>query len=352
MEKLNSLEQLDDHDNLEKYKVGGQIVFKVINNLIKKSKINTDIYELCLFGDKMMLDELKNVYKNKKFKHGRGISFPTCISVNNNAGYYIPTEKKIIKDGDVLKIELGVHLDGFPSVMCKTILVCQDENEHLEKKKLINIVNKSAKDVLKMLKDGLINKEIIKRLEKNSQENNFNLLTCNGKYMHGPGVITYQMSQNNIDGKTEDDYDTHQLLIPRMNETFDFEMGEMELNENEVYCFDIGMSTGNGKLDLDDGYCRIYKRNIDKFYSLKLKTSKEALGKFKNNYFPMNVTKLVNSRFKMGLNECINNNLIESYPSMIESDNDIVARIKFTVVIRRHNKKKNKKGYILITDFN
>ena len=90
---------------------------------------------------------------------------------------------------------------------------------------------------------------------------------------------------------------------------------------------------------------RFTKEILDKFYSLKLKTSKEALGKFKNNYFPMNVTKLVNSRFKMGLNECINNNLIESYPSMIESDNDIVVRIKFTVVIRRYNKKKIKKIY-------
>ena len=352
MEKLNSLEQLDEYDNLEKYKIGGQIVVKVINNLIKKSRVNVDIYELCLIGNEMLIQELKKIFKKKKFKYGRGIAFPTCISINNNAGYYIPNERKLINDGDVLKIELGVHLDGFPSIMCKTILVCENENDHLIKKNLIDTINKSAKDVLKMLKDGLINKEIIKKLEKNSEENNFNLLTCNGKYMHCPGVITYQISQNNIDGKTEDDDDDDQLIIPRMNETFDFEMGDIELTENEVYCFDIGMSTGNGKLDLDDDFCKIYKRNIDKFYNLKLKTSKEVLRQFKNNYFPINVSKLINSRFKMGLNECINNNLIESYPSMVDNKNEIVARIKFTVVIRRYNKKKNKKGYILITDFN
>jgi methionine aminopeptidase len=350
MEKLNSLEQLDDYENIEKYLVGGQIVKKIINKLIKIVKIGSNLKELCILGDQMILDETKKVLKKKKFKYGRGISFPTCISLNNNAGYFITNDNILLKDGDVVKIELGVHFDGYPSIMCKTIVVTENnENIHDDKENLVKVVNKAGKEILKILKDGLSNKLIIKKLEEISSKYNYKLLTCNGKYMHGPGVITYQMSQNNIDGKTENDEDTHQLIIPRINDTFDFEMGEMELYENEVYCFDIGMSTGNGKLDLDETFCNIYRRNKDIFYNLKLKSSKETLSKFKKNNFPINVQNLINSRFKMGLNECLNNNLLESYPSMKDNEKALIARCKFTVIIRKPKRKK--KSYILITDF-
>ena len=45
----------------------------------------------------------------------KGISFPTCISVNNIVGHYSPlkSEDQQLKEGDVAKIALGVHIDGF-----------------------------------------------------------------------------------------------------------------------------------------------------------------------------------------------------------------------------------------------
>jgi len=353
MEKLSSLDQLDDYNNLEKYKTGGVLIKKILNTLIKQIKNNSNIKELCMTGDNLILEEIQNVFKKTKFKYGRGISFPTCISLNNISGYYRPINNELIKNGDVVKVEMGLHLDGYPSVICKTI-ICNDNDEKIDDKKLnlLNAVKKASAEVTKMLKDGLINKKIIKKLEEISDKYNCKLLTCNGKYLHGPGVISYQMSQNNLDGKTEDEEDTHQLIIPRINDTFDFEMGEIELCENEVYCFDIGMSTGSGKLDLVDSFCNIYKRNIDNFYSLKLKSSKEALGKFNKNYFPICVSNYINPRFKFGLNECLKYKLIDSYPAMKEnSDNEFIARNKFTIVIRKPSKKK-KKGSIIITDLN
>lgn len=45
----------------------------------------------------------------------KGIAFPTCISVNNIVGHYSPlkSEDSILKKGDLAKISLGVHIDGF-----------------------------------------------------------------------------------------------------------------------------------------------------------------------------------------------------------------------------------------------
>lgn len=45
----------------------------------------------------------------------KGIAFPTCISVNNVVGHYSPlkSEDAVLQKGDLAKIALGVHIDGF-----------------------------------------------------------------------------------------------------------------------------------------------------------------------------------------------------------------------------------------------
>jgi methionine aminopeptidase len=79
-------------------------------------------------GDKLINDKLAKVYAKKK-KMEKGIAFPTCISVNEICGHYSPLvsdandkEKELatLKDGDVLKIDLGVHIDGYIALLCHT----------------------------------------------------------------------------------------------------------------------------------------------------------------------------------------------------------------------------------------
>jgi len=63
-----------------------------------------------------MDEELRKVFNNKKSKKmERGIAFPTCISVNNIFGHYSPMgdESTLLSEGDIAKIDLGCHLDGF-----------------------------------------------------------------------------------------------------------------------------------------------------------------------------------------------------------------------------------------------
>jgi methionine aminopeptidase len=75
-----------------------------------------DIYTVCMEGDKFMEEELRKVFNNKKSKKlERGIAFPTCISVNNIFGHYSPMsdESSLLQEGDLAKVDLGCHLDGF-----------------------------------------------------------------------------------------------------------------------------------------------------------------------------------------------------------------------------------------------
>ena len=297
--------------------------------------------------------EINKYFNKKKLINGKGLSFPLSLSLNNVAGYYINKKVNVLlKEGDILKIELGVHIDGYPSVMCITKLVTNDKDKcDKNKLKLIDVLNEAKKEALKLIKPESTNIKLVKKMEEIVKKYGFNLLTCNGKNERAPGVVSYQMSQNIIDGKNDEDTDNlHKLILLRWNDTFDFELSETNFDENEVYGIDIGISTGNGKMSKLDDCTNIYKRNKDEYYSLKLKSSKHSLSKITGN-FPVDISDISTSRLRFGLNECINHKLIEEYPVMIGKENDLIGRIKFTVIIRKKTKK-NKRGNILITELN
>jgi methionine aminopeptidase len=63
-----------------------------------------------------MEEELKKVFNNKKSKKlERGVAFPSCVSVNHIFGHYSPMkdESSTLAEGDIVKIDLGCHIDGF-----------------------------------------------------------------------------------------------------------------------------------------------------------------------------------------------------------------------------------------------
>jgi len=73
-----------------------------------------------------MEEELKKVFTNKKSKKlERGIAFPTCVSVNHIMGHYSPMQDESTKleEGDLAKIDLGCHLDGFVAQAAHTVIV-------------------------------------------------------------------------------------------------------------------------------------------------------------------------------------------------------------------------------------
>ena len=62
-----------------------------------------------------------------KFFSLAGIAFPCCISVNNCICHYSPLTHDadtVLKEGDLAKIDLGAHIDGFIAVVAHTGNFC------------------------------------------------------------------------------------------------------------------------------------------------------------------------------------------------------------------------------------
>ena len=67
--------------------------------------------------------------KNKALE--KGIAFPTCLSPNSFCGHYSPlkSEDNQLQSGDVVKIDLGVHIDGFVGLVAHTVIVGEKESK-------------------------------------------------------------------------------------------------------------------------------------------------------------------------------------------------------------------------------
>jgi len=85
-----------------------------------------DISTICGTIDEFVDEELKKTFSNKKTKKlDRGIAFPCCISVNEMAAHFSPCPEDSLKlnNEDLVKIEVGAHIDGYAANAATTIVV-------------------------------------------------------------------------------------------------------------------------------------------------------------------------------------------------------------------------------------
>lgn len=345
MELTEPLDQLDDNNNLEKYKMAGKIASHVLDKLVAMAVPDASVYEICVVGDKMITEEVNKVYSKVLYK---GIAFPTSISLNNVVGNYSPLKENGLKvvEGDIVKIELGVHIEGFPALVAFTIIVNTSGDSITDKRaNVVKAVAEATKEVLKVMKTGKTNVDIVKAMEKCAKKYDCSLpITAEETLMRGvvPGVMSYQMSQDIIDGHNDEsepgcEY-VHRLILNRHNDDYEFTMTNLDLEEDEVYAIDIVMSTGTGRINRMSGgdgtETSIYKRNVGRYETLKLRCSRETLGSFGKSRMPINVRDNYTVRTKLGLKDCSEKGVVTGYLPTCEKKEEFVARSKFTVVVR------------------
>lgn len=156
---------------LDKYKAAAQIVNDALKRVIQLCTVGADIHTICQEGDKLMEEELRKVFNNKKSKKlERGIAFPTCVSVNHIFGHYSPMkdESSVLEEGDVAKIDLGCHMDGFVAQAAHTIVVQSDPNAKVTGKKadVILAAHKAFLAAQRQIRDQTSNSSVTEIIAK------------------------------------------------------------------------------------------------------------------------------------------------------------------------------------------
>lgn len=87
--------------------------------------VGASVRDVCDKSDLRMAEETSKAFKKDR-KLQKGIAFPCCVSVNNCICHYSPMKSDpdvTLKDGDMVKIDLGAHIDGFIAVVAHTVVV-------------------------------------------------------------------------------------------------------------------------------------------------------------------------------------------------------------------------------------
>ncbi len=86
------------------------------------------------------------------FKGYHGFPASICASINNEVVHGIPSSKRLIKAGDLLKVDTGAYFDGYHGDSCVTICVGEETPE--QARRLARVAQESLMQGLSRIKAG------------------------------------------------------------------------------------------------------------------------------------------------------------------------------------------------------
>ncbi|EDL84837.1 proliferation-associated 2G4, isoform CRA_b [Rattus norvegicus] len=179
-----------------KYKMGGDIANRVLRSLVEASSSGVSVLSLCEKGDAMIMEETGKIFKKEK-EMKKGIAFPTSISVNNCVCHFSPLKSDqdyILKEGDLVKIDLGVHVDGFIANVAHTFVIGVAQGSQVTGRKadVIKAAHLCAEAALRLVKPGNQNTQVTEAWNKVAHS--FNCTPIEG-------MLSHQLKQHVIDGE-------------------------------------------------------------------------------------------------------------------------------------------------------
>jgi len=321
LEEQGSEEQIDlpSPDVITKYQTAGDIVNRALAKVISEVKPGAKLVDLCVLGDKTLEEGLGAVY-NKTKGLEKGIAFPTSISVNHCVGHYSPLtdDTIVLAEGDVVKIDLGAHIDGLVSQAAHTAIATSTPTVATTGRKadIIAAAHYAGEIAHRLIKPGKKNTDVTEAINKVAEEFKVNVVE---------GVLSHQIKRFVIDG--------NKVIIGKSS--VENKVEEFEFSENEAYVVDIVMSTGEGKPRELDTRTFVYKRAVEQNYQLKMQASRYVFNEINKRFptFPFSLRALDEKKGKLGVTEMLKHGLLHPYPVLYEKQGEFVAQFKFTVLI-------------------
>ncbi|CAD5219716.1 unnamed protein product [Bursaphelenchus okinawaensis] len=308
-----------------KYTMAGEITNTVLKEVIAQVKEGVTVGELCDLGDKR-IGELTGKLFKKNPKVSKGIAMPTCVSVDNIVCHYSPLRSEdavTLKAGQVVKIDLGTHVDGFTAQAAHTVVVGASKDN--------KVTGKTANVIL-----GAYNalEAALRYLNPNKEKSSQDVTDVIDKvtkiYEVKPveNMLSHQYDKYKISGEKQ--------LIQNPTDDQKTKVEKFKFENYEVYGLDILITTGDGKVKQHDTRTTVFKKNDDFVYSLKMKISRafltDATKRFQN--FPFSLRSFEEeSKAKLGSVECSNHGLLQPYHVLVDKDTEVVAHFKATAVI-------------------
>jgi len=313
-------------DVLAKYRLAAEIANRALKLVIEACAVGASCVDLCNLGDGAIVDECSKVHNKGKAKvetKDKGVAFPTCISVNEIVGHASAAQgdETVLAEGDLVKIDLAVHIDGWIATVAHTVMCSADAEATVEdgpKRNVVLACAVAAEAIMANVRPGVTNNQITPLFQQAAEEFGVNVVE---------GVLSHAMKRFVIDG--------NKAIIAKEVKG-EQAVEEEQFEENDVFSIDIIMSSGEGKpTEKDEKKQMVFKRAVDKNYNLKMKVSREIFSKINTDHptLPFSLREYDDVRARLGMKECLEHDLFTNYPVLEEKEGEFVAHMKFTILL-------------------
>lgn len=284
-----------EETELEKYRKAGKIAKDVrewSRSLVKPGAKILDIVEKI----------------ESRIKETAGLAFPTNICINEVTAHYTPNfrDDTILKEDDVVSVDIGVHVDGFIADTAYTIDL---SGEH---KKMLEANKKALDEAIGLIKPGTPVSLIGEVVQKIITEAGFKPI-------------------ENLTGHEVKQYDLHAgLSVPNIKVPYDWKIEEGMVLALEPFA--------------TNGYGRVIESKQAEIFSLiekkptRLRESRLIIRElekrkklpFAERWFArrMNPMKLA-----LSLTDLLSKEIIKAYPILHEKEDGIVSQFEHTVIV-------------------
>lgn len=280
---------------LEKYLEAGRIAAEVREE--SKTFINVDAKLIDI------AEKIESLIREK----GALPAFPVNLSLNEVAAHYTPTKNDDvkIKDGDLIKVDIGIHADGYIGDTAYTLSFGNYEQ-------LVKASEEALEEAIKLCKPGTLLSDISARIEETIRSFGFNPIS-------------------NLTGHGLDRFNLHaEPQVPNIKFSSDY-----KLKENQVIAIEPFATNGSGMVKESD-LAIIFRfieekpvRNQDGRLIMRFAEQFNGLP-FTERWIP--IDSLI--RIRIALRELREKGVIYDYPILKEAAGGIISQAEHTVVVK------------------
>ncbi|MEM2175569.1 MAG: type II methionyl aminopeptidase [Candidatus Micrarchaeia archaeon] len=243
-------------------------------------------------------------------KKEAALAFPLNISINDFAAHCTPdiNDDSVFKEGDLVKVDLGVHVDGYIADTAFSVKIGEKDN----------LLIKAAEDALKEFIDNIAPGKTIEEMSKIVEET-----------VKSYGIKTVK----NLAGHSLSQYVQHGgLSIPNMHVK-----NKYQFKEGDVIAMEIFTTNGEGFV-VESSPTNIYM--FLKSGGLRLEESKKILSRIQQEYKTLPFAKRWLSdlsspiKLQMALREMVERGILHEYPPLREKSKGLVAQAEETIIIK------------------
>ena len=312
-------ENTKDKSNKEKIIQAGKIALGV------KSWIKPQIKQ------GISLLEIAEKIESKIIELGGKPAFPVNLSIDNITAHYTPShEDKTLAHG-LLKIDFGVHIDGWTADNAFSI----DLENSEENKKLIEASEKALENAINLIKLKIESQNKDDGKKENQKENNSLKINQIGKTIFET-IESYEFSPViNLSGHSMEKYELHAgITIPNIDNN-----DNSELNPG-LYAIEPFATNGSGRVR-DGKSSGIYELKSEK--NVRSPIAREVLEFIKKEYNTLPfcsrwVVKKIGTKALFGLKQLEENGNLHHFSQLVEIQGSKVSQAEQTIFIDENRK--------------